>query len=241
MIKTKTMVSLMLALFIAGFSGISQAQVWKKKISGNGVVIKENRDIRPFTHLEISSAFKVFLKQGSTPSLTVEADENLMERIETRSSGNELKISCRDINNPTKLVLYLTVVDLKMMEISGAVSVIGESQFQFDNIKFDFSGASKLDLDIIANIMNLDVSGASKLIIGGSCNKLNLDASGASKVSALKFAAKEVVADVSGASFVEVAVKNSLNADVSGAAKLQYNGNPSVRQSISGAAKLKQL
>ncbi|MDO9512064.1 MAG: head GIN domain-containing protein [Bacteroidales bacterium] len=217
------------------------AQRFGRNIKGNGNIIKENRNVSDFTKLEISGAFKVFMVQGTKPSLAVEADENLMERIITTVKGGRLDISSHNVSSYNKMVIYLCVVDLDELDISGAVTVIGETELKFRSIHLDFSGASRMDADMIAEKINVDISGASKINLAGNCRTAEVDASGASKFLGTKFKVDNLSADVSGASFVEICVKDDMEVEVSGTGKLRYEGNPRVRQSTSGLGKIVQL
>ena len=50
---------------------------WDQGISGNGNVLEETRDISGFTGVKVSSGIDVYLSQGSSFEVKVEADENL--------------------------------------------------------------------------------------------------------------------------------------------------------------------
>ena len=46
----------------------------------------------PFSAIEIGGVLNVYLEQGDTEALTVEADENLLDIIETENRGKTLVI-----------------------------------------------------------------------------------------------------------------------------------------------------
>ncbi len=52
-------------------------------ITGNGHVVKQNRDVSEFTSIKVGSGIDVFLTQGDNRTLEVEADENLQSWIRT--------------------------------------------------------------------------------------------------------------------------------------------------------------
>ncbi len=212
-------------------------------IKGNGNVVKQERQISSFNSLEVGGAFRVFLTQGDKEALTVEADENLMDVIKTTVVGNTLKISTtEDINNPEALNIYLTITDLKEMEISGACKLTCENKLKLNDLDMDCSGASEVELKFAANNLQLDFSGASQVDMFGSANEVSLDLSGASDLDALELEADKYSADISGASHASIFVKSELSVDVSGAASLRYKGEPKLLQTdVSGAATLKKL
>src|SRR5207237_196425 len=71
-----------------------------------------------------------------------------------------------------------------------------------------------------------DVSGASKIDAAGTVESLRADCSGASHVNALDLVAQKVTVKASGASHIEITVKESLVADAHGASSIRFAGAP---------------
>jgi Putative auto-transporter adhesin, head GIN domain len=63
--------------------------------------------------------------------------------------------------------------------------------------------------------------------------------SGASSINCYNFTARDVDADISGASSVKAGVSKSLNVEASGASSFRYRGQPSVKSDVSGASSVK--
>ena len=62
-------------------------------VMGNGNVITKERTISGhFDQIEVSRGMDVYLAQGQTESVKVQADENLHDIIITKVDGNTLKI-----------------------------------------------------------------------------------------------------------------------------------------------------
>jgi hypothetical protein len=71
------------ALILLGCTGLMGTCVFDGGVEGDGNVVKESRAVEGFTALQAGSAFEVFLLQGEEESLTIEADQNLMQYIVT--------------------------------------------------------------------------------------------------------------------------------------------------------------
>ena len=210
-------------------------------IKGDGDVIKEKRDVSGFVSLQVSGAFEVFLYQGKSESLTIEADRNLMEVIKTEVKGDKLKIYTEEnIKSYTKMNIYLTFEDLEMIDISGAVEVSSDEMLSFDELNLEGSGASELDLKLEASTLKADFSGASEINLDGMAKYVVFDLSGASEIDATSFEIKHCELDVSGASDAKLYVTDNLEVNVSGAASVRYKGSPQVSSDISGAGSLKK-
>lgn len=211
-------------------------------IKGDGNVVKEERSVKSFDAIDISGAFDVYLTQGGSESLVVEADENLMEIIVTEVVNGTLKIyNKKGIRKAEELNIYLTFKDLESMEISGAVEIRGENRFDLDELQIEGSGASEIELSLKAELLEADFSGASEMDLSGYCKEMKLDVSGASELNAVDLEVEVLRMDVSGASEARVFVTQELHIDASGASSVRYKGSPKVYKHSSGASSVKSL
>lgn len=238
--KTYKTYLLLIAFLIVASNGLIAGCIPGVGIKGDGNVVKEDRDISGFTSLEVSGAFNVMLYQGNSESLTVEADQNIMQHIKTVVKGDRLEIyTDENIRNATKMNIYLTFEEMEMIDISGAVSLSGEDKMIFDELNIDGSGASELELIVEVAMLDADFSGASEVSLSGTAKSVTLDLSGASEVDAYDFVISNCELDVSGAAEVRIHVTENLEVEVSGAASVKYKGNPQIRSDISGAGSIK--
>ena len=232
---------MVLLLFLTALSTLSSGCQYLDSISGNGNVIKQNRPVGTFDALDVSSAFDIFITQGSSPALTVEADENLLPYIRTDVVGNTLKIeTSKSIRHSHSLKVYVTVVTLRDIGISGAVTLNSENKISGQELTISCSGASEADLELAYERLSMDCSGASKLKLAGTVSQVRLDFSGASELRAFNLVADNMDIDVSGAGEADVNVLKNLNVDISGAADVRYKGTPQINQHISGAGSLRK-
>lgn len=210
--------------------------------SGSGNVVREERKLTEFNSLEISGAFHIYLTQGLTQSVIVEADDNLMKLIRTEVTGNTLKIYTKDpIRSAKTMDVYITMPDLKEISVSGAVNIETKGRFKSSSIDIDISGSTDSNLELEVQKLNLESSGGCKLRLSGTAGELSCNVSGAVDLFAYDLVAGKVSLDISGAGKAELNVTEELSADVSGAANVRYKGNPKrINQDISGAGSIKK-
>jgi len=206
---------------------------------------KQDRPTGSFTGIEISSAIKVVLTQGNTEKLTLEGDDDLLQRVITETRGNKLIIKLKEgtyNKSSQEVTAYLTFKTLSSIELSGAVNLNGTNEMNFNDLELECSGATKINLHLNASKLDCDFSGASNLSLEGSAQLLNIDISGASKVNAEDLVVKNCNIDCSGASYIAIHVTDKLRAEGSGASKISYKGNPSIVESdMSGASKMSKM
>ncbi|HOI31465.1 MAG: DUF2807 domain-containing protein [Bacteroidales bacterium] len=206
-------------------------------------VAKETRNVGNFTSLDISGAFEVFLVQGSTTEVVVEADEDIIDRIITKVDDHELNIYLKGtVRSFKKMKVYITFNELEGIDLSGAVQLTGGNNLQFNRLDLELSGACDVAFDLEAQIIDLDLSGASKLKLNGNVENIKAECSGASKLHLVDLKAAHIDFDSSGASTAEFWVTESLNVDGSGASNVRYKGEPkTLNVNSSGATTVKKF
>ncbi len=234
---------LFILLFLLSQLAISCTFAGSFGVKGSGVKKTEAREVSNFTGLDISGGFEVVLKQGSTQSVVIEADDNLLRDIITEVRGGELNIYTRNNVWPhTKMKAYITFVKLEDIDISGAVKVFADENLSFDRLGIEGSGASEINFSADVRNLKADFSGASKLILKGNVNTVFIECSGASKLYLADFNANEVQLDLSGASYAEVSAAEKLIVEASGASDVKYKGEPKTfTVDTSGASKVRKL
>ncbi len=237
--RNSILAGIALSMILIAFPAVtSMATGFQKGLDSR--TVKVDRAVSGFTALDISSAFHVYLSQGNTESLSIEADEDIIDHIKTEVSGNTLKIYVdKRINNIGELNIYLTFKELNYIELSGAVDLEGENAMNFQDLKLDLSGASELEMDLKVNKLNTDFSGASELKLKGTCDKAYIDASGASKINMEDFTVSDLTIDASGASTMKVNASSKLKIDASGASSIRYKGGATIDASTSGASSVR--
>lgn len=187
-----------------------------------------------FDRIKVSHAIDVYLSQSETVGLAVSAsDEKYLQGIETVINDGELRISYigdrswGDRNR--KLKVYISFVQLKALEASGASDVQVAGTMRTESFSLTLSGASDFKGSIIANSLKVQSSGASDVNISGRADKLKIESSGASDFKGYDFSAGSCRVDCSGASDVRVTVTGELSAETSGASSVIFKGNAVIK------------
>lgn len=217
--------STLVAVLVMTFSLATQAQS-----KGSGNLVKQDREVSMFTEIEAGSAFEIILEQGEPLKVTVETDDNYLEKITTTVRDNRLVVESSGLKNPTAMKVYITMPDLTSLDLSGAARLDSKEEFTVNNLDIDASGASKVNMNTNAQQINSDISGAAKVNLEGKTNTLDADVSGAALLEALKFVAQSVTINISGAAKARVYAINELNAELSGAGNLAYYDDPDLKK-----------
>src|ERR1700749_865263 len=137
-------------------------------VKGSGHQITENHKVDNFTKLDISGGFKINLKQDSSLTVSVTADDNLMKYIHTSSDGNKLRIySKKNICGSGELVLNIGVKNLESIKTSGGINIVTDGKLNTKDLHLELNGASKIDMDLNAANLFTEGSGSTDMTLRG--------------------------------------------------------------------------
>jgi hypothetical protein len=211
-----------------------------ERVYGNGHITSRQENVGSFNSVDVGGAIEVHVKQDASQSVKIETDENLVEYIEVYTEGSTLKIHPRNgfnLDPSREIIVYVSAPAFKGIGVSGASKIIGDNAISGnDGLSLDASGASKIMLELSGGNVGGDVSGASSINLKGQVAKVDFQASGASHINAYDLVADEAIADVSGASSMEITANRNLKAEASGASHVRYKGTASVNSNTSGAS-----
>lgn len=211
-------------------------------ITGSGNLVTKQYTFTNFTTVSAGNVFDVTVKPGSTPSVSVTVDDNLVEYLDVTTSGDQLRLHLKSNTNVRNATLRAVVIvpELTGFELSGASKARLEQCRSAKPLEIEVSGASRLEGEVESGDMRLEVSGASHAELKGRAGNLRLNASGASHADLEEFQVKDANVDVNGASHATIRPSGKLMASASGASTVRYAGQPAnVDSQASGASSVK--
>lgn len=208
-------------------------------VRGNHNVVKKDRKVGSFTGIKVSSGIDVFLKQGNTESLSIEADENLHEYILTEVRDGVLHIYAKsnvNIRDAEMKRAYVTMKDINSLSTSSAGDIIGENTIKAQKLRLSTSSAGDIKAEVEADELEIDISSAGDIKISGSADMLEADLSSAGNLDAYDLQVREADISVSSAGDADVNVSEKIRARASSAGNINFRGNPKYIDSHSSSA-----
>ncbi|WP_420385173.1 head GIN domain-containing protein [Roseivirga sp.] len=205
---------------------------------------REQRDVKNFNALSVSSAFEVEISVGSTESLEIEAEDQYMDDIITEVRGGTLVIRIRESRDTRRMrdtpKAYLTVKSLERINASGAVSLRTRDILKGRKLDLELSGASVLNIEMDVEELYLEASGACVINLEGEAGEQVVKTSGATVYRAYDLRSERADIRVSGAGSANVYVTGKLDVHASGASSVRYRGGASVSADSSGASSIRK-
>jgi len=224
----KAIIIIAIAAAVAVICTLLFLRGWPGGLIGSGNLETEEYAFSNFTEVEISSAFEFEIKQSSSYSINVTADDNVIDHVQVSKDGQTLKIRLETVTwfGPVTLRASVTLPQLSGLTVSGASRGTVSDFSSTEDLDITVSGASRVTGDITAGNVEFDISGASTIQLEGSANDMVASVSGASRFNLDDFTVNNADVNFSGASSGTVNLNGRLDANLSGASRLSYIGEP---------------
>lgn len=213
--------------------------VWR----GPGRVVTVERPVSDFNAVNLTTFGDLYIEQGDTESLRIEAEENVLPYLETEVSGHTLEIKSKPsilVFRPVKF--YLTVKKLDAIAISGSGD-IDMPRLAGDELMLTIRGSGEIKIgQLEARQVRSQIDGSGDVkISGGKIDQQQIAISGSGSYDARNLTSNEAQVQVSGSGDAALHVNDRLAVNISGSGDVRYSGRPSVEQHVSGSGDIKSI
>lgn len=208
-------------------------------IEGKGDLKTEKRTPGEFTEISLDIAADVNVTRGNDFSVNIEAEENLLEEIETNVRSSKLTIeSDRCLDAGKRIKITVSLPELEELEINGSGNITVPDTFQVKDIKLEIKGSGDINAKLVAAKIKSAIMGSGNIILKGSANTHETDIMGSGNVKAGELPCNSSEIDVNGSGDVHVYVIQKLDVQINGSGSVHYKGKPSVSTHINGSGKV---
>ena len=221
--------SLFFICLLAGLNGMAN-------INGDGKVIKEERSLTGFKAISVHNSIHLFIKQGTTEKVTVEAEEDILHHLYTEVTAGVLKIGVKgSVNNTGEMNVYVTLKEINSLETGSAAKAECDGKIETHELRISTGSASSVKMDLKCDKLEIRSGSASKIRISGTAQFISTESSSASSVDLSELKAEKGEIEASSAASVKVQVTREVDAKASSGAGITITGNPASRNSDSSS------
>ncbi len=235
-------------IFLAGLLAMSffvstSAQNGNNVVKGEGEVVKQEFNLSELDGIQLSIAADVFLTQGKTQKVEIEAQQNVIDNIKKEVRNGSWNIEYeKNVKNAKDVRIYITLATIEDIVLSGSGSITTKGKFKdLDDVDIAMSGSGEIRFEADAEEVDLAMSGSGDVNLSGSGESLDIAISGSGDVNALSFSVEECAVAVSGSGDVAVNVSGELNVAVSGSGDVKYKGDAKIQSRIVGSGDVVKL
>ena len=176
----------------------------------------ESRDLDTFDEVIIAGGMDVRIEVGQSQSVTIEVEDEYLDRVRTEVRNGKLRISQEGRRWwDGDLEVTITVEELNRFHVEGAVDAV-------------INGLNSDDFE-------LQIDGAADLELNGECGRADMEINGAGDIDAKEFLCKEVEVSINGAGDADVYASETIVARLNGIGNVVVWGEPrNVRPNIDG-------
>ena len=237
----------------------------RKTVRGSGNVVEETRAVSGVTGVNLATIGHLTIEVGDTESLRIEAEDNLMEYLETEVRNGSLKIKIQDnlkLNTTRPIRYYLTVTgldtivlssvgdieapDLKAGRFSITIASTGNLEMgdlEADTLTVRISSSGDVTMGVLnANALEVNIGSTGDLdIAGGEVKTQSITISSSGKYTAQDLASDEAEVRLNSNGSATIWVHNHLKAKLNSSGDLRYRGNPTVDATTNSSGDVIQI
>jgi hypothetical protein len=215
------------------------------RISGSGEIVEQERAITGFEAVRVGGAIDVRLKPSDRERVTVRADDNLLDLIETTLIPGPIPALQIDLRSGTSLRVrrrpLVTVEFVKLTELTvrGSGNLRAE-QIRGDQLAVSIAGSGDVRIDSLeVDALAVMIAGSGDFRATGRADQQGYRISGTGDVSAGGLVGRVVKLGLAGSGDATVHASDTLEVDIAGSGDVRYRGSPRIVQRIAGSGRVR--
>lgn len=230
-------------------------------VNGSGNVITDERSIGEFDSIRLNVDAELTIEQGERTFLTMEGDDNIIERVETIVRGDNLIIRNRDrgmmsiLRTTVPLEITVSTPTVEEIDVAGSGNIFAETlsgsqmdltisgsgdvnfeRLETEDMDVTISGSGDIQVEeLTADFIDVTINGSGDVKLEGDANRVDYNINGSGTIETEDLAVNDADIRVNGSGEVTVWVKESLDVRVNGSGDVRYRGSPQIDQRISGS------
>ncbi|RZJ87076.1 MAG: DUF2807 domain-containing protein [Chryseobacterium sp.] len=215
-----------------------------KCIEDSGKHIEKKIIAKNFDKINISGPIRLIVHQDSSYAVTVSADSNVIDAIETKVSGSELslKLDADKYCGSDSIIVHAGIGMLTELKAKDAAVIISDGVLRLGDLNMEFSGTISANLNLQAGKIKTKASGVTSLKLAGQAGQQELESKGTLQLDAPDFTVGIYKLNIEGMGNSKINVLNELYVETSGASEISYRGNPkTIKENKKGVGKLQKV
>lgn len=195
-------------LIVIPFSGCNESSEKVETIHGSEKIVSQTRSLDECSSVILQNTGNIYLTQADTQSIRIEANDNIIDKIEIEVDGENLEVGLNkgSYENITCRI-YVSLKKIRKMLINGSGNIVA------DNVKSDE--------------LYCKINGSGNINIRGSGNYIDLYINGSGNISAQGFTAKKCKAYINGSGNITLYATEGADTEINGSGNIFLSGNPS--------------
>jgi hypothetical protein len=209
-----------------------------------------DRHLSGFNGIDISGSFDVYVTQGATESVKVEAPANVIDRIITEVNGGVLKIYNKNNSwhwgdwwgTHKKIAIYVVAKNLNSINLTGSGDVYFKEGITANSLKLRIGGSGDMTGKVDTKILESSISGSGDMRLSGHAQNSTVSLAGSGDYTARSLLTVSCAVSVTGSGDAEINASEKIDATVHGSGDIRYTGTvKNVSSSKTGSGDISRL
>ncbi|GEM_PF-4097366 len=200
--------------------------------------------IGSFSDIELSIAATVYLTQGPLKVHIDATDPRDFDAL-NKSAHNDswhIKFTPSIWSQKGIITIYISVPQLKDIDITGSGQVIGQQAFKGEKFEFSVTGSGAIDFELEdAQEVKAEVTGSGHVVLKGQAEEIEIKIAGSGSIDATHLQVAEADAEITGSGYAKVFAIRELEAEIMGSGTVYYKGQPKIEANTFGSGQVKPL
>lgn len=209
-------------------------------IEGEGLAVSEQRNVAPFSAIDLNIDADMTVTAGATQSLEVGAQENILAVISTEVAGNVLDVTSTECFSTSEGVSLEATIPSLQQVTTGASGSVNGSGFSVPGLELvtEGSGAITITDTTVSGTATVRTAASGNIELTGSAGQLVINVDGSGNVTADECPVAECSVTIGGSGSARVDPTDTLNVTIMGSGNVYYRGNPAIQKNIMGTGQL---
>ncbi len=189
-------------------------------VKGSGNVQIEERSVGDFHGVSLMGSPDVHITVGGAPSLSIEAEDNILALISTEVRGGVLHVGSEQSFSSRKGIhVTLTVPELRSVKVQGSGDIEAEG--------------------VHGDLFTARVKGSGDIEVTGSVQRVEAEVLGSGDIKMFGLDAVDGEATVKGSGDIDIQASGTLDLTVLGSGDIRYRGGAEVNKEVHGSGDIR--
>ena len=192
---------------------------------------QEDRHLSGFNAVTVAGSFDVYITQGSTESVKVEAPSDIIDRIITEVESGVLKIYTKKSDNGfnrnwgnKKMRIYVSIKNVNAVSLAGSGDVYFKNGLRAPSLKLKLTGSGDLTGKVDVKSLESSISGSGDITISGHAENSSVSVVGSGDFTGQNLTTTNTTVKVAGSGDARVNAADKIEASVVGSGDVHYTG-----------------
>lgn len=238
-------ISLVIALIVLLMTNLACQAIFNRgggnQVTGTGNVVQEERPVSGINSVLVANQGDLQIEIGNEERLVIEAEDNLMEYLESNVRNGRLILETRpsiNLKNTRPIRYTLTVKSLEGVSTTSSGNITAPA-LEGDIFSIESSSSGDINLEgLIADRLDVKMSSSGDVTIGsGAVSKQTIHISSSGIYDAQPVQSQEADVRLSSSGDASLSVSETLEGTLSSSGNVYYWGDPDVNVRTSSSGK----